>query len=88
MDMSFPIRLRSSVVRGFGRGSRELGIPTANLSREEIGENLFSSLSPGIYYGIASIEGRESIYKAGEFISLRNIQGRERLSKDNYGIVL
>ena len=45
--MSFPIRLRSSVIRGFGRGSRELGIPTANLSREEIGENVFDSLRCG-----------------------------------------
>lgn len=38
---SFPLRLTSTVVRGFGRGSTELGIPTANLSREEIGEGFW-----------------------------------------------
>ncbi len=29
-------RIRGTVVKGFGRGSRELGIPTANLDRESL----------------------------------------------------
>mmetsp|Transcript_5032 Transcript_5032/g.9636 ORF Transcript_5032/g.9636 Transcript_5032/m.9636 type:complete len:172 (-) Transcript_5032:31-546(-) len=54
--MSLPIRLRSKVVKGFQRGSRELGIPTANLSREDVGAELFDGLECGIYMGWASIE--------------------------------
>mmetsp|Transcript_18202 Transcript_18202/g.28336 ORF Transcript_18202/g.28336 Transcript_18202/m.28336 type:complete len:83 (+) Transcript_18202:61-309(+) len=30
---ALPIRLTSTVVKGFNRGSKDLGIPTANLSR-------------------------------------------------------
>ncbi|GMH50784.1 hypothetical protein TrRE_jg4788 [Triparma retinervis] len=75
--MSFPIRLRSSVIRGFGRGSRELGIPTANLSREEIGENVFDSLSPGIYYGLACIEGRTNVFKAAVSIGYNPTYGND-----------
>ena len=57
-----PIRLTSTVIRGFGRGSTELGIPTANLNKDDIGAEKFADLSTGIYYGVASI-GPE-VYKA------------------------
>ncbi|RAR02657.1 riboflavin kinase [Stemphylium lycopersici] len=47
----FPLKLRGPVIKGFGRGSKELGIPTANipLSGLSIGGN--DSLDSGIYYG-------------------------------------
>jgi len=56
-----PIRMVSKVVRGFGRGSRELGIPTANLSRESLESSTgdFNSLPCGIYWGFAKIKGSE-----------------------------
>ena len=37
---ALPLRLTSIVVRGYGRGSTDLGIPTANLSRDKIKLNL------------------------------------------------
>ena len=37
---TLPLRLTSKVVKGYGRGSNDLGIPTANLSREDIRSNL------------------------------------------------
>ena len=47
-----PLRLTSVVVRGYGRGSNDLGIPTANLSREKIKFNLenasFDDLPTGV----------------------------------------
>ena len=50
---ALPLRLTSVVVRGYGRGSTDLGIPTANLSREEIKFNLvdasFDDLPTGMY---------------------------------------
>ena len=39
-----PRRLRASVVRGFGRGSRQMGVPTANMDPEELGAQLHGAL--------------------------------------------
>ena len=51
-----PIRLTSKIVPGFGRGSKELGIPTANISRDDLKCDIeFDSLPCGIYWGFAKI---------------------------------
>lgn len=50
LDQSqLPIRMISKVVRGFGRGSSDLGIPTANLAREggKFGSTSFDDLPTG-----------------------------------------
>lgn len=61
-----PLRMTSCVVRGFGRGSSDLGIPTANLDRDNLivsrqGSSddvpSFEDLPCGIYWGFARIEG-------------------------------
>ncbi|XP_071098245.1 riboflavin kinase-like [Haliotis cracherodii] len=44
------------VVKGFGRGSKELGIPTANFP-EDIVEKLPADLPTGVYYGWANVDG-------------------------------
>nr|XP_008535885.1 PREDICTED: riboflavin kinase-like isoform X1 [Equus przewalskii] len=49
-----PYFCRGEVVRGFGRGAKELGIPTANFP-EQVVDNLPADLSSGIYYGWASV---------------------------------
>ncbi|EUC48550.1 hypothetical protein COCMIDRAFT_87195 [Bipolaris oryzae ATCC 44560] len=52
----FPLKLRGPVIKGFGRGSKELGIPTANipLSGLSIGGN--EDLDSGIYYGWCTLD--------------------------------
>lgn len=50
-----PIRLRGPVVRGFGRGSRDLGIPTANLDADALLRGSVAEAVTGIYAGWASI---------------------------------
>jgi FAD synthase len=56
-NKKLPIRLISKVVKGFGRGSRDLGIPTANLSREDLQCSInFDDLPCGIYWGFAKVE--------------------------------
>lgn len=57
---SLPYFLTGSVVKGFGRGSKALGIPTANLE-EKIVEALPSDFATGVYYGWSSIDGE--VYK-------------------------
>jgi len=49
-----PIRLTSKIIRGFNRGSKDLGIPTANLCREESNQS-FDDLPCGIYWGFARV---------------------------------
>ncbi|CAG8518501.1 5397_t:CDS:2 [Ambispora gerdemannii] len=53
----YPIRMKGEVVKGFGRGSKELGIPTANLSEDAI-DALCKGVSTGIYYGWAQVVGK------------------------------
>ncbi|XP_014474602.1 PREDICTED: riboflavin kinase [Dinoponera quadriceps] len=48
------------IVKGFGRGSKVLGIPTANFP-ESVVEDLPKDLVTGIYYGWASLH--RQIYK-------------------------
>ena len=50
-----PLRLRGEVVRGFGRGSKELGIPTANLPADAYAE-LLCAAACGIYHGWAQVD--------------------------------
>ncbi|XP_042189638.1 riboflavin kinase isoform X2 [Callorhinchus milii] len=51
---SLPYFCRGDVVRGFGRGSKELGIPTANFP-DTVVDNLPADITTGIYYGWASV---------------------------------
>lgn len=56
-----PIFACGEIVRGFGRGSKELGIPTANLSLEAV-KSLPDSLQTGVYYGWAKVNNSD-VYK-------------------------
>ncbi|MCI4381202.1 hypothetical protein PGIGA_G00248720 [Pangasianodon gigas] len=52
---SLPYFCRGPVIRGFGRGSKELGIPTANFP-ESVVDSLPADISTGIYYGWARVD--------------------------------
>ncbi|TVY33558.1 Riboflavin kinase, partial [Lachnellula subtilissima] len=49
----FPLRMEGEVISGFGRGSKELGIPTANIP--VTGVSWIESLESGVYFGYASL---------------------------------
>lgn len=49
------------VVKGFGRGSKELGCPTANFSVEVV-NNLPTEVETGVYFGFAQVN-KEEIHK-------------------------
>ncbi|OZJ03124.1 hypothetical protein BZG36_03874 [Bifiguratus adelaidae] len=55
----FPIRLSGHVVKGFGRGSKELGIPTANLSDDAL-KALCEEIETGIYYGWVQLGDKDT----------------------------
>ncbi|KUJ12497.1 riboflavin kinase [Mollisia scopiformis] len=50
----FPLRMGGQVVQGFGRGSKELGIPTANLPVDTA--PWIASADSGVYFGWSSIQ--------------------------------
>jgi Riboflavin kinase len=62
------VLLQGPVVAGYGRGSKELGIPTANLDPDAVGPAL-DTLPTGIYCGWATLDG-EGPYKAVMSIGL------------------
>ncbi|KMU83433.1 hypothetical protein CIHG_01215 [Coccidioides immitis H538.4] len=53
-ESPYPIRLSGPVIKGFGRGSKELGIPTANIPADGLSEH--PDLESGVYYGVAALE--------------------------------
>ncbi|XP_077993572.1 riboflavin kinase-like [Glandiceps talaboti] len=55
MKMPLPYFCRGEVIKGFGRGSKELGIPTANFP-ENVVDNLPADITTGVYYGWARVD--------------------------------
>ena len=49
------LRLHAHVVKGFGRGAKELGFPTANMDRKCVGS--LDHVAPGVYFGWATVDG-------------------------------
>lgn len=56
----FPIRLSGPIVRGFGRGSSELGIPTANIPIAGSSVGGTEQVESGVYFGWAGVDVDES----------------------------
>ena len=56
-----PIFFQGKVIKGFGRGSKKLGCPTANIPIEEY-EELLEKIENGVYWGWASVEGSDTVY--------------------------
>ncbi|KAL2264796.1 hypothetical protein VTJ83DRAFT_7306 [Remersonia thermophila] len=51
----YPLRMSGRVISGFGRGSKELGIPTANLPVDDAQTPWISSTPSGVYFGWAAL---------------------------------
>ncbi|KAJ2613560.1 riboflavin kinase, partial [Coemansia sp. RSA 1694] len=53
-DLPYPIFVSGAVVKGYGRGSKQLGIPTANLPEEAV-QRALADIAIGVYYGWAQV---------------------------------
>ena len=60
VKLKAPVRLSGTVVHGFGKGSSELGFPTANIVPEQSRVHLV----PGVYCGRVTLEGHLPSFKA------------------------
>jgi riboflavin kinase len=61
LETYVPLYVRGTVVKGFGRGNKELGIPTANLDDGAVA-SLPSKFKNGIYFGWACVD-RQDVHK-------------------------
>ncbi|PWW75307.1 riboflavin kinase [Tuber magnatum] len=52
----FPLRLSGPVIKGFGRGSKELQIPTANIPIGGLRVGGCETVESGVYYGYAGLD--------------------------------
>ncbi|KAI8318701.1 riboflavin kinase [Martensiomyces pterosporus] len=59
-EKPYPIFVQGDVVRGFGRGGKQLGIPTANLPEQAVEEAL-ADIPIGVYYGWAKVAGDDQV---------------------------
>eukprot|EP00892_Ulva_mutabilis_P003187 jgi/Ulvmu1/1286/UM011_0010.1 len=67
-DFSFPgapLHLQAKVVEGFQRGSKQMGVPTANMLPTDVEETL-ASHPKGVYFGWAQVQraGDDAVLKA------------------------
>ncbi|XP_059149129.1 riboflavin kinase-like [Physella acuta] len=62
IDSCLPYFAEGTVVAGFGRGSKELGIPTANFP-EDVVKHLPETFKCGVYYGLAKLKSRPDVFK-------------------------
>ncbi|KAK9472969.1 uncharacterized protein V1510DRAFT_415673 [Dipodascopsis tothii] len=53
----YPVYLSATVIPGFGRGSADLGIPTANIPSETLLSSGLLKDQTGIYFGYAKVSG-------------------------------
>ncbi|KAI9844144.1 MAG: riboflavin kinase [Sclerophora amabilis] len=51
----FPLRVSGKVISGFGRGSKELGIPTANIPVAGLSVGGHDDVESGVYFGWAGL---------------------------------
>jgi riboflavin kinase len=54
-EAPYPLRIEGRVISGFGRGSKELGIPTANLPVDNNLTPWIGEIKSGVYFGWASL---------------------------------
>ncbi|EGX87761.1 Riboflavin kinase [Cordyceps militaris CM01] len=51
----YPLQMEGKVISGFGRGSKELGIPTANLPVDAAVTPWIGDITSGVYFGYAAL---------------------------------
>lgn len=78
----FPYYASGEVVKGFQRGSKDLGMPTANYS-DEVVDKLPTEFKQGVYYGWAQIDNG-NVYKMVMSIGNNPFYDNEKKTMVNY----
>ena len=79
------VHLEGEVVKGFGRGSKEIGCPTANFNEDIVENKLPQSFNSGIYMGWARLDGVEDrVEKAVVSIGWNPFYGNTKKSVETH----
>jgi len=79
------LKLEGEIVKGFGRGSKEIGCPTANFSEEVVDRNIPETLPTGVYLGWTRLNGDvEMVEKAVISIGWNPFYGNEKKSVETH----
>lgn len=62
MKAGLPHFASGEIVKGFGRGSKQLGIPTANFPQDVV-DRLPEEVGTGTYFGFSFVEGDTAVRK-------------------------
>ncbi|KAK2194497.1 bifunctional Riboflavin kinase domain [Babesia duncani] len=81
LEFQRPIFLSGTVVKGFGRGSAFLGIPTANLDCSNL-----PNFIPGVYYGVAHLHGNPEVDSTESIHAILSIGFNPQFNNCNYSI--
>lgn len=73
---------KGKIIKGFGRGSKELGIPTANFP-EEVVSDLPETIETGVYFGYANVD-KGPIYKMVMSIGWNPFYGNTKKSMETH----
>lgn len=71
--MEPPLLLEGTVVKGFGRGSKQLGVPTANVEMTEENRRKTSVLVPGVYAAKARLRLEDDESSETEYLCAMSI---------------
>ncbi|CAG2172015.1 unnamed protein product [Oppiella nova] len=81
-----PFRVTGEVVHGFGRGSKQLGIPTANIDPNVV-QTIDNQLKSGIYYGFCQLVSTPEPVINGETHAANGVDSTPRPLSPIYGMV-
>eukprot|EP01135_Chromosphaera_perkinsii_P011131 Nk52_evm40s2340 gene=Nk52_evmTU40s2340 len=77
-SLPLPVHIQGPIVKGFGRGSRELGIPTANFPQNIVDQHsALTSLPEGVYYGFATLHEGDQAGEAAPSLEDLNLEAEE-----------
>ncbi|GAA6042494.1 hypothetical protein JCM8097_003057 [Rhodosporidiobolus ruineniae] len=77
----FPVYLEGWVTRGFGRGSKDLGCPTANLPDSSIAPYA-TTLQTGVYFGYARVLDHHSVADESTASAFDSADGQDKGEHD------
>lgn len=80
--MQFPHYASGTVVKGFGRGSKQLGVPTANFP-DSVVNVLPDEFQQGVYYGWAQVDSG-TVYKMVMSVGNNPYYNNEKRTMETY----
>jgi len=83
LTSALPVFVSGTVIKGFGRGAKALGTPTANFD-ESVVRELPATLQTGIYFGWAQLNHSSPVYQMVASIGFNPYFGNQTKSVETH----